>query len=117
MTRGPALFCLIMILLQTGCASHKPIVDTKGVNMAQYEHDLEECTEYAQQVDTGQKVARSAAVGAAVGAAIGAVFGNAGDGATSGAIDGGASGGLDADHEKARVVKNCLRGRGYRVLN
>jgi len=114
---GHTFLFLSMILLVSACASHKPIVDTKGVNMALYEQDLAECTELAEQVATEQKVAKSAAVGAAVGAAIGAIWGNAGDGAASGAIDGGTAGGLDADHEKARVVKNCLRGRGYRVLN
>ncbi|MBT8063115.1 MAG: glycine zipper family protein [Xanthomonadales bacterium] len=107
----------VLALSLTACASHKPIVDTKGVNMALYERDLAECTEYAEQVESGEKVAKSAAVGAAVGAAIGAVFGNAGDGAATGAIDGGTHGGLDADREKAAVVKRCLRGRGYRVLN
>lgn len=108
---------LIVVLSISACASHKPIVDTKGLNMALYEKDLAECNEYAAQVESGEKVAKSAAVGAAVGAAIGAVFGNAGDGAATGAIDGGTSGGLDADREKASVVKRCLRGRGYRVLN
>ena len=103
--------------LLAACASHKPIVDTKGVNMALYEKDLAECTELAEQVDSGQQVAKSAAVGAAVGAAIGAIFGNAGDGAATGAVDGGTSGGLNADHEKDRVLKRCLIGRGYRVLN
>lgn len=109
-------FAILAITL-SACASHKPIVDTKGVNMALYEQDLAECTEYAEEVESGEKVAKSAAVGAAVGAAIGAVFGNAGDGAATGAIDGGTHGGLDADREKAAVVKRCLRGRGYRVLN
>ena len=116
--RHSLLFLLLPLAGMLGCSSHPgPIVDTKGVNMALYEKDLAECTELAEQVDSGQQVAKSAAVGAAVGAAIGAIFGNAGDGAATGAVDGGTSGGLNADHEKDRVLKRCLVGRGYRVLN
>ncbi|NND46010.1 MAG: glycine zipper family protein [Xanthomonadales bacterium] len=115
MTR--TLYLAALAVLLGACASQKPIIDTRGVNMSLYEQDLAECREYAEQVNSGEKVAKSAAVGAAVGAAIGAVFGNAGDGAATGAIDGGTHGGLDADREKAVVVKRCLSGRGYRVLN
>jgi hypothetical protein len=52
-----------------------------------------------------------------VGAATGAISGNAADGAGYGAIWGATSSGLDADETKQRVVKQCLRGRGYKVLN
>ena len=47
------------VLLITACVSHpEPIIDTKGVNMASYNQDLEECTEYGEQV----KIRRSKAL-------------------------------------------------------
>ena len=52
-----------------------------------------------------------------MGAATGAVFGEAGKGAGVGAIGGAAKSARRGDEEKHRVVKNCLRGRGYKVLN
>ena len=55
--------------------------------------------------------------GVVVGAAIGAITGNAGQGAGIGAVTGGAESARISDREKANVVSNCLRGRGYRVLN
>lgn len=94
-----------------------PIVDTKGVDMARYERDKAECEAYATQVSTGQAVGRGAAGGAVVGAAIGAITGNAGQGAGIGAVTGGAESARISDRERANVVRNCLRGRGYRVLN
>lgn len=101
------------------CAS-QPIVDTQGKSMAQYEQDLEACQTYAKQVRTGQKVITGAAAGAAVGAVIGAAVGNsdtaargAGVGATSGTVRGAGR----ALNERERVVFNCLRNRGYAVLN
>jgi hypothetical protein len=94
-----------------------PIVDTKGVDMARYERDKAECEAYASQVSTGQAVGKGAAGGAVVGAAIGAITGNAGQGAGIGAVTGGAESARISDREKANVVSNCLRGRGYRVLN
>jgi hypothetical protein len=49
---------------------------------------------------------------------VGAIAGgDAGRGAGIGAVTGGAQSARIADREKADVVRNCLRGRGYRVLN
>ena len=109
--------CCCFALL--GCAS-QPIVDTQGKSMAQYEQDLADCRAYADQVRAGQKVAISTVAGAAVGAVIGAAVGNsdtaaraAGVGAASGATRGTGS----AVRERQKVIFNCLRHRGYAVLN
>ncbi|MEC8427343.1 MAG: glycine zipper family protein, partial [Pseudomonadota bacterium] len=94
--------------------------DTKGVDMQQYRQDLGECREYANQVSTSGKVAKGAIGGAVVAGAVGAVVGNsdtAKRGAGAGAIAGAAKGYSRGEGEKRQVVKNCLRGRGYRVLN
>lgn len=117
--------CVLAGLLLTGagCASQAGrdvIIDRQGVDRAQYERDLAECTSYAEEVRAGEKVAANAAGTAAVGAAVGAVTGgsdSAKRGAGVGGIVGGARGGRDAWREQQRVVKNCLSGRGYRVLN
>jgi hypothetical protein len=105
-------------LFLAGCSSHPgPIIDTKGVNMAHYESDLADCKGYSEQVRIEKGVAKGTVAGAAVGGATGAVVGNAGDGAGVGAITGAARSAQIGTREKSRVVKNCLRGRGYKVLN
>lgn len=120
------LICSLMVvsaLVLPACAS-KPIIDSQGVDMVQYQADLEDCVLVAEQVQTGNTIARSAGAGAAVGAAFGVVTsvitGDAsaiGYSAAYGGVGGGASGALKADDEKAQVIKNCLRNRGYAVLN
>ncbi|MBU2972005.1 glycine zipper family protein [Pseudoalteromonas sp. C2R02] len=102
-----------------GCADRTPIVDTKGIDIAVYEKDLSECQTYANQVSTGESAAKHGTVGAVTGAVLGAIIGNsttAGQGAGVGAVTGSVKGGQRAEHKKEHVIRNCLRGRGYRVL-
>lgn len=103
-------------LIVLGCAS-KPIVDTYNVDRVQYQKDLAECEDIARQVESGKITAKSAAFGAGVGAAYGVIGGGIGTAAATGAVSGGAGGLLKSDYEKADVTKNCLRYRGYAVLN
>ena len=108
------------VLLTAGCANRNIIIDPKGVNMAQYNQDLSVCTALAEQVNVGRQTAGRALAGAAVGAAIGAAVGNsdtAQRGAGVGAVAGGAKGAGRATTEKRVVIRNCLRNRGYSVLN
>lgn len=118
------MLAIATLALISGCAGTpgKPIVDMKGVNQYQYEQDLDECAIYADEVGVAGKAVGGAAAGAAVGAAVGAIWdghnGNsAGRGAATGAVVGGAGGTGSGLNERSQVVKNCLRGRGYRVLN
>ena len=113
-------------LWMTGCAGNRtlvdePIIDRKGVDMSRYYADKAECEVYANEVRTGEKVARGAVGGAVVGGAIGAIVnrgGNAAErGAGVGAVTGGVRGAQEGVRETERVVKQCLRGRGYKVLN
>ena len=111
---------LAICLVLGGCASKQIVIDKKGVDMAHYEQDLAECQQYAEELATGTQVAKSAAGSAAVGAAVGAILGDRRSAqklAGVGAVTGAAHGGARASEEKVRVVKNCLRGRGYKVLN
>lgn len=113
-------YLLLLALLLTGCASHKIIIDKEGVDMSKYEQDLATCREYADEVSTGEQAGRSAVGGAVVGGAVGAILGGRRGAETLGgvgAVTGAARGGAQAEREKDQVVKNCLRGRGYRVLN
>lgn len=111
------LSILLAAAVCCGCASKKPIIDTTNVDMDQYDRDLAHCEEVATQVETGGRAVDSAAAGAAVGAARGAIWGSVGRSAASGAVTGGAGGLYAADYETARVIKNCMRSRGYAVLN
>ncbi|MCE7522702.1 glycine zipper family protein [Alloalcanivorax xenomutans] len=109
------------LLLMTGCTSTKRIVvDPQGVDQAQYQQDLAECDQVADQVSTGRDAAEGAVGGAVIGGILGAIFGDSGTAgrmAGGGAVLGGAGKAGDAQQEKSRVMKNCMRGRGYRVLN
>ncbi len=112
------LLYITVALALTGCASHPdPIIDKRGVNMATYTQDLSECREYANGVSVAEGTARGAAVGAVIGAAVGSISGNASEGAGYGAASGGVRSGLRNQDTKENVVKRCLSGRGYRILN
>ena len=124
----PYLLCFFLL---SGCiatqsdsifnpGSGKPIVDTKGVNMAQYELDLQECSTFAEDISTGKSIAKGAVAGGAVGAVIEAITDDErswGDTFEVGAVSGGAKSGIRAVREKEQLVRRCLRGRGYKVLN
>ena len=113
----PVLFCSGLAL--SACAS-RPIIDTAGVDMQQYQADLAECENIAQQVDVDASIAGSAGLGALIGAAFGLVTGDSSAvayGAGWGAVTGGTSGGMAADQQRAMISKNCLYHRGYTVLN
>jgi outer membrane lipoprotein SlyB len=115
------VFCLLTSCRQVDeITGNRPIVDTKGINPEVYEADLQDCYIFADEVQAERKILTGAATGAVVGGVIGAAAGNsetakrgAGVGAASGALSGTSS----AMHERQRVVRNCLAGRGYLVLN
>lgn len=97
------------------------IIDRKGVDMSRYAADKSDCESYAEEVKTEEKAARGGASGAVVGGAIGGISGDSSDaaarGAGVGAVAGATRGLAEGERAKVRVVKQCLRGRGYRVLN
>jgi outer membrane lipoprotein SlyB len=107
----------VIALLAACTTTDEIIIDKQGVDMSRYDQDLAECRSYATEVQTGKKVAKGAASGAVVGGLIGAITGDAGKSAGVGAVGGGAKGASQGEREKVQVVKRCLRGRGYKVLN
>jgi hypothetical protein len=117
-------FFTLSILVLTGCAGAnvRPIVDLKGKDQATYENDLQQCQSYAtQQSGAATTGAMAAAGGAVLGAALGLVAGGNRTGiaqtAGVGGVIGGAGGMFEGNKAQENVVKQCLRGRGYNVLN
>ena len=112
---------LLPVLVMAGCTTtNEIIIDEKGVDIGAYQNDLAECQTYANSVKTGEKTANGAASGAVVGGLIGAITGGssgAAQGAGVGAVGGGARGAIEGEETEVQVVKRCLSGRGYQVLN
>ena len=115
---------VILCIGLSACASQnrlgEPIVDLQGTDPVMYDQDLAECRTYASEVALGAKVGTGAAAGAVLGGLIGAAVGDSSTAqrvAGAGAVHGGARGGVDGVRERSTVVKNCLRHRGYKVLN
>lgn len=113
-------FMLIAITSAAGCAANrsKPVIDPNGVDMGLYQYDLAECQQISEQVD--QKAGAGALGGAVVGGLIGAIVGDSNQvkrSAGVGGVLGGAKGAGATERERSLVVKNCLRNRGYKVLN
>jgi outer membrane lipoprotein SlyB len=118
------LTVILLALALTACSS-KPrtpggvIIDKRGIDMQQYAADLDECGAYADEVRAGEKVAAHSAGGAVVGGAVGSIYrhSDAEEGAAAGAVVGAVRGVERVSAERSLVVKNCMRQRGYIVLN
>jgi len=115
---------LFIVITALGCAGAnvRPLVDMKGVNDAAYEKDLQECQAYAkEQSGMGETAAKGAGAGAIVGGLLGLVTGGNTTGivqaAGAGAVIGAAGGAFTGNQSQEAVVKRCLSGRGYKVLN
>jgi len=115
---------IVSAVLLTACAGAevRPIVDMSGVNEARYEKDLAECQDYAKQATgMGGTAAKGAGAGAVVGGLLGLVTGSNTTGivqsAGAGAVIGGAGGAYKGNDSQEAVVKKCLVGRGYKVIN
>lgn len=116
--------CSLVLITAVSCAGAdvRPLVDMKGVNEAAYEKDLQECQAYAKdQSGMGETAVKGAGAGAVVGGLLGLVTGGNKTGiiqaAGAGAVIGGAGGAFSGNQAQEAVVKRCLSGRGYKVLN
>lgn len=115
----------ILLLLMVGCAN-KIIIDPKSsTTPANIYLDQMECERISQEVDYPTEMAKSAAIQGAASALLGAwiasktgvsVKSAAGSGLASGAIVGSGSGAWSAYQRRQAIVKTCLNGRGYKVL-
>jgi|688.fasta_scaffold35268_16 outer membrane lipoprotein SlyB len=114
----------------SGCASvtnYRPVVDTYGDPRAAFlSQDSYECEQLASENSGAAKGAATdglagALLGGAAGAVGGAFLGNPGMGAavgaSAGALGGVAKGAIEGDETYKRIYRNCMRGRGHRVLD
>lgn len=101
-------------------ASYRPLVDSRNVDMNKYEGDLRDCQQYAEQVPgAGTQAAVGAAVGAGLGYLIGRAAGaryNAPATGRVGAVAGAAGGAGQGEMNQRDVIRRCMSGRGYSVL-
>ena len=103
-----------------GLPAVRIIVDQAGIDINTYNNDLFECRQYAGQIDAGSDAFSGALAGAIVGALVGAAIDDSDTAKRTGgygAIVGGAEAGGEALQTQETVVKKCLYGRGYKVLN
>ena len=107
-------------LLVASCANYRPLIDSRGVDMNKYEADLRDCQQYAQQVaGPGTQAAVGAGIGAALGYALSRAAGSNydhGANARVGAVAGAAGGAAHGAESEISVIRRCMSGRGYNVL-
>ena len=124
---------VMVIGLQTAHANTVVVDMSQVQDYNQYQMDLQQCEGLAvqNQPDAPQResVAGTAVKGAAVGATAGAVSGRSGSkaakkGAGVGVIAAASrnsrnrrAASANASAQTDQIVKNCMRGRGYNVLN
>ena len=121
------LFLYLNLCFVIGCAQTDlsdrndiAIIDTRGVDESVFKKDYSECSEFAKNIDLTERTLKQGAVAGATGAAVGAIIGGeetakkiGGSAAVLNAVEAN----LDGRNEQAKIIKNCLRGRGYKVLN
>ena len=96
------------------------IIDTRCVDMDVYRKDLLDCSSFSKNIDVTERTIEEGALSGVTGAAVGAILGGK-EGAKkiggSAGILGAVEGNIEARYEQSKIIKNCLRGRGYKVLN
>ena len=121
------LFLYLNLYFAIGCAQTDlsdrndiAIIDTRGVDESVFKKDYSECSDFAKNIDLTERTLKQGAVAGATGAAVGAIIGGeeaakkiGGSAAVLNAVEAN----LDGRNEQAKIIKNCLRGRGYKVLN
>lgn len=123
-----ALVAALCALTIAACTTYTPVVDKgqPGHDEAKYQGDLAYCRQLAEQAGGGVGGAAKsggigAVAGAAVGALLGAITGDAGRGAATGAVIGAtggvAKGAAEDEGQEKKVLRNCMLGRGWKVLN
>ena len=115
----------LVAAILAGCAApmhqYQPLIDG-GTDTEQYQRDLQDCRAYAMtKPSAGDSAAAGAIFGALAGVAILAVGGGrhgwGNEAAGIGALLGGVEGYSKGAQGQQGVVKRCLAGRGYKVLD
>lgn len=115
------ILAIAVFMLLSGCVAepYRPIVDP-GTRIGDYSADLDECKGVAAGLQPANAAGGGAVVGAVFGALLASAVGLRGSdvgrvaawGAANGALQGLAVGSAEWQH----VVDECMRGRGYNVL-
>ena len=116
---------ILSAAILAGCANtgaqYQPLVDgrTQGAN---YSQDLADCQQYAtQRAGAADGAVAGAVFGALIGVALLAVGGGRGgwgnEVAAVGAVAGGLQGAAAGEGTQRDIIKRCMAGRGYGVLN
>ena len=114
--------CFVIGCAQTDLSDRNDIaiIDTRGVDESVFKKDYSECSDFAKNIDLTKRTLKQGAVAGATGAAVGAIIGGeeaakkiGGSAAVLNAVEANLAG----RNEQAKIIKNCLRGRGYKVLN
>jgi hypothetical protein len=125
---APAPVMVAITLGLSACAGagadYRPVVDMSGHTEAGYDRDLAACQRTARMARNNSNVAEDAGIGAAGGGAVGAVAGaiggnpllGAGVGAFAGLVGGGGYEEAKTENREERIVRNCVRARGYAIL-
>ena len=116
---------IMCVVLLTGCAN-KLIFDPKSSSTpANFFADQMECERISEQVSYPEEMAKGAVIQGGASALLGAFLASKGGispklGATNGFISGAAigsgSGAYTTQQRRASIVRNCLSGRGYKIL-
>ncbi|MEO7326810.1 MAG: hypothetical protein ABIW82_18460 [Dokdonella sp.] len=112
---------LAVVMTCSGCATtqYRPLVD-RGVSRGNYEDDVTDCQNLANQRPAGQQAAAGAAAGAVLGALLAVAVGLRGrdvaDIAAYGAANGGINGAVVGSAQQQDIVERCMAGRGYNVV-
>jgi hypothetical protein len=124
--RAPAVLAILLGL--SACAGsgadYRPVVDMSGHTPVAYDRDAAACQQTARAARNDSNIAEDAGLGAAGGAGVGVVAGaiggapllGAGVGALAGLVGGGGYEEAKTENREERIVKNCLRARGYTIL-
>jgi uncharacterized protein YcfJ len=120
------IIAVTLCLALTACATrptgenYRPVIDTKGADITRLEEDLRECQAYAARV---AGAAEQAAAGAVAGAVLGAMLAAAAGSrysrnqhAAVGAVAGLSGGAVSGERDQRDVIRRCMTGRGYNVL-
>jgi len=121
------IYIIALLIIPATYVLADPVVDPASIkNQDKYYRDNAECKSLAKENKGGAgNVAKDTAIGAGVGAGTGALLGviggSVGKGLGIGAVVGGVAGGGTSIYKNQKnydeIYKNCMRGRGYTVLN
>lgn len=121
----PLVMGVSVFSMFTGCAgpsgaNYRPIVDTQGVDFNRYESDLRACQGFASQTaSAGESAVGGAVAGAMLGGILAAAAGKAyskTNSAQVGAVTGAVGAGARGETDQRNIIRRCLAGRGYKVL-